>query len=163
MPAGRPRATREHTDLNGLTKAEPDRYKSRARTSDLAVKQVSGIDCPKKYMSQTKKAWKAIVPGLLSLGVMAEIDLPSLGLMFDAYDDYVKYTIKEKELTKSIDWYNEKAVGLVARVNSMKRHSLEEFNKLASRFGITPVERTRLQFEKIDEKNDDPLSVVIGG
>ena len=163
MPAGRPRATREHTDLNGLTKAEPDRYKSRARTSDLAVKQVSAIDCPKKYMSQTKKAWKAIVPGLLSLGVMAEVDLPSLGLMFDAYDEYVRFAMKEKELSKSIEWASDKDVGRLQRVVSMKRHSLEDFNKIAARFGITPVERTRLQFDVQEKKDDDPLSVVIGG
>ena len=163
MPAGKPRALPEKLALNGLDKLQRKRYEDRTKTADLPVTQVTAIECPKKYSKDTKKAWDSIVPGLLTLKVVSEIDLPSLGMMFDAYETYVKYRNREKDLQSSVDWDSERSVKILAKVASLRKAAFEDFVKMSSRFGITPVERTRLVFEMEEKKAKDPLDLIVGG
>ena len=162
MPAGKPRALKEKLELNGLADIHHRRYDNRAKTSDLPLTKITAIPCPKKYSKETAKAWDAIVPGLLKLGVVSEIDLPSLGMMFDAYEVYAKYRNKEKELQAKTDWESEYSIKLLQKAATLKRGAYEDFVKMSARFGVTPVERTRLEFNIDEKKPADPLALVLG-
>lgn len=163
MPAGRPRKTKEESTLSGMTKIKPDRYKDRPITSEVGFSTVTEIDCPPKYSAQTKKAWECIIPDLLSIKVLSQEDLPALNMLFDAYELYIRYYKKEIEIEKKTDFENITCIKKLRMINSLKKSALEDFIKLASRFGITPVERTRLIIPEEEASNEDPLDILIQG
>jgi phage terminase small subunit len=154
---------KEKLELNGLDKIQRKRYEDRAKTADLPIAQVTAIECPGKYSKETKKAWDAIVPGLLGLKIISEVDLPSLGMMFDAYESYIRYRNREKELQAAVDWDSEKSVKILTKAASLRRGAFEDFVKLASRFGICPTERARLALNSFEEPKKDPLDLIVGG
>ena len=163
MPAGKPRATIAHLQLMGDPNNKIGRIYNPEAPSILP-KDIE-LKYPRRYSKETRKAWDAIVPSLLLQGVLTEKDLPSLGMMFDHYQNYVdtkklydKYKIDlslpPAELIKQTQ--------AKRHLHAMMHDSMNEFNKLASKFGCTPTDRSKLPINQDHKKEEDPLSIVLG-
>lgn len=162
----KPRKTLEEHALAGLDKNH-SRYQNYTKSSELptAIDKGTEIKCPKKFGKQTKKAWNSIVPGLTLLGVLNEQDMPVLDSMFRAYEEYSKtYALLLKFDEENPEWYLDDALtNRRNRINNLVIRNLEAFTKISYRFGLTPIERTKLQIPNLEEKVDDPLEMIING
>ena len=161
MAAGRPRGTPQHLEVSGLTKKRKKYYEERNNQQVATIEAVE-IEPPKKYSKETKAAWNSIVPNLLSMGVLTELDLPSMQMMFDSYEEYVQ---AKKAITKF-----EKIHTLLEPDYVTKRKALNtwmincqiNFNKIAARFGLMPTERSRLPINSQEQEEDeDPLEIIL--
>lgn len=157
---GRPRGTISHLELSGLTTQRPGYYGKRNNENFAVV--TSQLEAPKKYSKETKEAWQLVVPNLLAMQVISEVDLPSLMTMFDCYEEYVqaKKAIAKYDKTHTIDEpdYILKRKAL----NTWLTTCQQNFNKIACRFGCMPTERSRLPINNEGPKLEDPLAVVLG-
>lgn len=163
MGAGRPRATTQHLEVSGLLDRKKKCYAETRRETQLAVIKDVRIDPPKKYSQETKQAWMAIVPNLVDIGVLTEVDLPSMQMMFDCYEEYVqaKKAITKFEKIHSIlepDYVTKRKA-----LNTWMVNSQINFNKIAARFGIMPTERSRLPINEGEgvSGEEDPLEIIL--
>lgn len=157
---GRPRGTISHLELSGLTDKRPAYYGQRNNENFAIV--TSQLEAPKKYSKETKEAWQLVVPNLLVMQVISEVDLPSLMTMFDCYEEYVqaKKAIAKYDKIHTIDEpdYILKRKAL----NTWLMNCQQNFNKIAARFGCMPTERSRLPINKQEPETVDALEVVLG-
>jgi len=162
MAAGRPRGTQKHIELSGLAKKRKKYYGERNNTQLAPLADMS-IEAPKKYSRETRMAWDLIVPNLIAMEVLTEVDLPSLQMMFDAYEEYVQ---AKKTITKFEKIHTMLEPDYIIKrkaLNTWMTNSQVNFNKIAARFGLMPTERSRLPINGgnpgIEEK--DPIEVVL--
>ena len=162
MSAGRPRVSKELLELNGRMTNQTV-YKDYTPSSGLVstISKDTILKPPAKISAKSKKAWNAIVPNLIALQVLNEQDLPSLDKMINSFEEYVKATNAIKEFDKVFDPLDINQVKHRRALNQWMMDSINSFNRIAAHFGITPTERTKLTLA-VEEKTDDPLSVVLG-
>lgn len=159
MPAGRPRGTIPHLQLAGLADKRPAYYGQR-NNENFAVVQEQ-LEPPKSYSKETKSAWSTIVPNLLAMKVISEVDLPSLQTMFDCYEEYVqakKAIIKFDKIHTILepDYILQRKA-----LNQWLMNCQQNFNKIAARFGCMPTERSRLSINKEEPQAIDVLEEVL--
>ena len=161
MPAGRPRLTQNQLVLSGQKELRPQRYGSYNMESGPIIPKDMILKCPTYYCKEVKKAWKSIVPSLISMSVLSLQDLPALGILFDCLEEYYA----QMKVIKLLDstYVNEKDYW-ERRDKASRRRSkaLEEWLRLATRFGILPTERSRLMPQEIEKDSRDPLDVLLG-
>lgn len=158
--AGHPRATNQHVALTGTDYY--NKYQVQRNYKQVAtISKDTSLRCPKQYSKDTKKAWKAIVPNLILMGSLTEQDLPSLSMMFDAYEDY--YQTREDYLTfiQASNSFDKQSMDTRRRLFTTMNDARDQFNRLAARFGCMPTERSRLPINK--EEDEDPLAVILEG
>ena len=159
---GKPRATIQHLELVGLENHGDHKYYNRDHGPLITAD--TNLKCPSEYHKETKKCWKAIVPTLIQMGVLTEPDLPTLKQLFDAHDDYVRARENYKAYTVLFDSSNiqdvVKMVDIQRKLFSVMDAARDRFNKIGSRFGITPTERSRLPINQ-ESKDEDPLQVIL--
>lgn len=162
MPAGQPRKTQQALVLSGADKYNAKRYENYnlTETGPVIPKDVV-LRCPKEYSKETKKAWKSIVPSLISMGVLSEQDLPGLRILFDVYEEYQIQLRAIHHLDTTYmnepDYWERRD-----RASKRKDRALDQWIRLACRFGILPTERSRLMPQELQKKEEDPLSVILG-
>lgn len=160
MPAGRPKATKELLDLSGTYRQ--DKHGNRGDSKAIAFPKDTILAPPSSYSAKAKKAWASIVPGLIRQGILSDIDLPSLDMMFHAYEEYTKAKAAIAKYDKeNPDLLTAESITNRKRLNAWMIGSITEFNKIAARFGIMPTERVRIQASLDDDKPQDPLDVLL--
>ena len=110
-----------------------------------------------------KKAWKSIVPSLISMQVLSEQDLPALSILFDCLEEYYAQMRAIKLLDET---YSNEPDYWDKRDKAFRRRSkaLDEWMRLAGRFGILPTERSRLvPMQETGHEDESPLDVVLQG
>lgn len=162
MPAGKPRATKEHLELTGGYRA--DKHAGYGDSSLIALPKDTILEAPKKYSAATKKAWDCIVPSLIQQGILAAQDLPTLDLLFNAYEEYekakkaiAKFDKAHTDLLTSDDITDRK------KLNAWLSQALNDYHKISARFGITPTERIRIANPQKEKKKEDPLEIILAG
>ena len=159
---GRPRLTQNALTLSGQDKLKPQRYSNYNMEAGSVIPRDAILKCPKEYSKETKKAWKAIVPSLIEMQVLSVQDLPTMRMMFDVYEEYLMHCKVIKHLDET---YSNEEDYWEKRDKAARRRSkaLDEWIRLACRFGITPTERSRLMPQETLEKDKSPLDIVLGG
>lgn len=159
---GRPRLTQNALALSGQDKLKPQKYASYNMEAGAVIPRDVTLRCPKDYSTETKKAWKAIVPSLIAMQVLSEQDLPTMRMMFDVYEEY---QVQCKAIRHLDETYSNEEDYWEKRDKASRRRSkaLDEWIRLACRFGITPTERSRLLPQETIQKDESPLDVVLQG
>ena len=161
MSAGRPRKPIENLQLEGTYRA--DRHKNVGDSKAIALPKDSIIEAPASFSAKTKKCWESIVPTLVVQGILSEADLPSLDLMFQSYEEFLKAKAAIKKFDKEHpDLLDKETIDNRKKLNAWLSQSINDFNKIAARFGIMPSERVKSMNLSEGKKNEDPLEVVIG-
>lgn len=159
---GRPRLTQNALVLSGQNEKKPKKYAgyNLTETGPVIPKDMV-LKCPKEYSKETKKAWKAIVPSLISMGVLSQQDLPALQVMFDMYEEY---QLQKKAISLLDATYSNQEDYWDKRDKASKRRdkAFDNWMRVAARFGILPTERTRLVPQDIQGEEEDPLEIVLG-
>ena len=158
----RARRPKEYLELKGSINNQVQ-YKNYHPSLSLPTRigDDTQLQCPSKYCKRTKEAWQTIVPALLALKVLNIQDLAELEMLFTTHEQYVKSEEALRKFMKTFDPMDFNQVKHMKALNTAMNESINTFGKIANRFGITPVERTKLAYSS-EEKEDDPLSVVLG-
>lgn len=163
MPSTKPRQTQTALALSGQAELKPQRYKNYnlTETGPVITKDMT-LRCPSHYCKEVKKSWKAIVPSLISMQVLSQQDLPALSIMFDCLEEYYAQMRAIRLLDST---YSNEEDYWEKRDKASKRRSkaLDEWVRLACRFGILPTERTRLVPQDTGEGEEDILDVIVQG
>lgn len=119
---------------------------------------VKAPSCPRWLHREAKREWRRIVPELLTLGLLSQIDRAALAAYCEAYAEWweADRTIREEGryqtfITKTGSEYRQvhPAVGV-------KNNAIDRMRRFASEFGMTPAARTRVEAAERDEKPKDP-------
>lgn len=162
MSKGPRPATREFLELTGMITSHSDyKYLPPSKGQPTSIPQDAILECPKKYSAKTKKAWKCVVPSLIILGVVHEEDLPSIEMMFDAYEAYAKSSEVVHKLFKS-DLSDPQNMKDLTKAHRLMNESMKSYINISQRFGMSPIDRLKIPVTPEEEKEDDPLSVVLG-
>ena len=95
---------------------------------------------PKRLKGEAAEFWDRTVPDLASVGIAKRVDSEQLARMSEWHASYVE------ALESDCDPY---------RRIVMKACCQKQFNAIASKFGLTPVDRAQLSVEPI--RKDDPF------
>ena len=161
----RPRATAQHLDITGQKILKPQKYSKYNMTNGIVVDAVE-IKPPRELSKEAKKAWNVTVPALLQMKVISETDLVSLGNLFTIYDEIVSAKKAIAKLEKqNLDITSDEYIDKRKKLNGWLSLSIKTFISNASRFGMTPSDRTRLPIFNEDEElkeAEDPLDIMLG-
>lgn len=138
MPAGRPRTPTAKLKLHGDYRS--DRHGDRAAEPKPSGKPVK----PAGMAKDAAAHWDAVVPGLVATGVATAADAPALAAMCQWHAEYLtakRKTVKDRKR-------------LMMMVSAHR-----EWMQLASKFGLTPVDRARIQVGEAEES--DPAAEFI--
>ncbi len=162
MPSGKIRATREHLELTGQFRE--DKHGNYGSSRDISYSAETIITPPASYSARTKKAWDSIVPNLLRQRVLSEQDLPTIEMMFNAFEEYdkAKAAIKAYDKEHKNDFTKE-SIDLRRKLNIWMLDSIKQFNNIAAHFGIMPTERLKVVQQMDEPKKADPLEIVLEG
>lgn len=160
---GKQRNTQNELILSGAVKRNPQRYSGFNFQKGKVIPKDMTLTPPKKVRKETKKAWEAIVPNLISMGALSEQDLPMMGVLFSSYDRMMMLDDKQKSVEQTFDPTDADQVKTLERIDRMRRNAQQEVVQLALRFGLTPTERSRLATgDSFDEEEKDPLDIIMG-
>ena len=132
MPAGRPRKPIDVLELQGTVRhhrhGDPEAY---FRPDGEPEKPELIAD--DEFASEM---WDRIVPDLSSSGVAAEIDWAELTCLCEWWSRYRAVTVILKQKTPEDEGYY--------RLQILAGAAWKNFSNIASRFGLTPADRSRL-------------------
>lgn len=164
MPAGRPRATKEHLKISGIDKTD-SKYENYGSSALVAFsKDTKMIEAPAGLSKKSKDAWDLTIPCLLNMGVLGPLDIPLLEQGFFNLDECYKALKAIKDFDKR---YKDEPIEVVIKKRQQLRawysQSLSDSVKIFSRFGISPEARSHLTLTPQSTENEDPLDVLLEG
>jgi len=112
------------------------------------------FSCPKGYSPDVKKEWRALNNQLVEIGALVEADYLVLKSAFDAYEQAL-----------SLDHYIEEQggaayylIGLIPgdkNLVTISEKLKDDFKKVVYKYGVTPVERSKVQGLNKGNSQDD--------
>lgn len=105
---------------------------------------------PTALSAEGKKHWDQIVPQLVTSGVAKAIDAPALFAMCEAWADYQK--------ARTLRVYD---IDDMRKKQMLVSSSLKAWRDLAARFGMTPIDREKIEVAA-DDKEGNPLKAFFG-
>ena len=118
--------------------------------------------CPAWLDPKAKQAWKAIIPELEKLGVIATCDGKALALLCEAFAEWKNAKEKVSKMGEVIPIKNPDGSLKYLQQNpyvSIARKSGSDLLRLLREFGLTPASRTRIEIatqNDQDESTTDP-------
>jgi len=161
---GRPRKPAEELKLAGTDKKhgkKPDINWAEEYGGDFMLSEP--VPPPRRYRKETKDAWRKIMALEIDRGILAYVDLPLFGIMFDNLDMY--YILSEsidthiREMIKA-GKNPESAAQAMKEANKMRNAHADTFSAIASKFIITPSDRRKLGLE-VERKEDSELMRIL--
>jgi P27 family predicted phage terminase small subunit len=138
MPGGRPRKPDEVKILEGTFRQDRDGDPSASVVAD-------GIPEPPAHLKgDALKFWSEVVPGLIAAGLAKERDATQLTFMCTWYVRARRY---EKAADKMPCTHKR-----LASMTMLANMAWKAFDRLASRFGLTPSDRAKLRIEQAPKK-----------
>jgi P27 family predicted phage terminase small subunit len=156
---GASRLTGTQLKLSGLAEWNKSHYKSYNLTEGVVPE--GNIVAPKGLSATAKKAWNTTVPALMEMRSLSVTDFVQLENLFTIYDELLKARKAIKEFDKNHSLEEKGALNTRRSLNTWLNNTQQTFTSLASRFGMTPVDRTRLPIEEEEEDAKDPLEVLV--
>lgn len=133
---------------------------------DLSPKIQKGcvIEPPSSIsLPETIAQWKLVTRQLIDTELISPADLPTLEQAF-AHLDGFRHAVKAIEkLRKDIpDSTDQARIEKENKLSLMMTRNISSYNNIMYRFGITPVERTRIAFNLDENEEKDALNAIIG-
>lgn len=151
---GRPRKPAKELKLNGTFNKVSSRKDWNTDTPYVMDQSYA----PKRYLPETKRAWNQFMKVKCVQGVLSDEDEAMVILMFDALDDVYRIQAKIDE------FYNDPNLSANLRDAETRKHLKEmvqvrkihetSFVTMAVKFGMSPVERSRLQVTSSKPKSE---------
>lgn len=114
---------------------------------------------PSHLNAHGKKEWRRIVKLLLNTKVYTDADHALLEAYCQAYGRWVDAEQQVQQFGSVIRTSNNNLV--LSPYLSIANRALDQMQKLATEFGMSPVSRTRVS--KIEDDNEDPFEAEFGG
>lgn len=154
------RLTANQLELSGLDKHNKKHYSSYNMTKG----NVEGFPEPRTGLSkESKAAWNLIVSDLVEGKELSRGDLPSLCNLIEAYEEVVKVKKAIKQYDKEHNLSEPTFIHERKKLNDWLINSIKAYSVLASKFGLTPTDRTKLPIIQEEIKEEDPLEILIEG
>lgn len=158
----RPRGTASHLILSGQTERKPQKYSKYNLTQGVLPPEGASIVAPKGLSKTAKKAWNVTVPALLQMKSLSVTDFVQLENLFITYDELLTVRKAMEDFDKTHSLADSDYIEKRKKLNAWFNNTQATFTTLASRFGMTPADRTRLPMDSGDDRDKDPLEVIIG-
>lgn len=146
-----------------LTLAKGNPSKKQINTREPKPK--SGKISPPKYLSgESLKCWKAIVPGLISTGVMTEADVSTLARYCTMFEQWLRYLAEVRAGNDILVIYNDDGSVKYQQASpaaTMQQKLATSMLRIEQEFGLTPSARTGIVAQTNDQE-DDPLARFLG-
>ena len=118
---------------------------------------------PRWLSDEAKREWKRIAPRLHAVGLLTEVDGTALGLLCEAFAQYVTAkAVVDREgmllMSEKGNAYQHPAAGLMTQARG-------ELMKWAREFGMTPAARSRISVQAAEDAPTlaDMLFEAVGG
>ena len=118
---------------------------------------------PRWLSDEAKREWKRLAPRLWRVGLLTEVDGTALGLLCEAFAQYVTAkAVVDREgmllMSEKGNAYQHPATGLMTQARG-------ELMKWAREFGMTPAARSRISVQAADDAPTlaDMLFEAVGG
>lgn len=121
---------------------------------------------PEHFNEYAKEEWYRVVPNLIQLGLVSEYDLGILEIGIEHYgiyrelweniytEVYLDKAGRRRKRKRTLQQFLEnKSVQNIPEVSMMK-NSLQIYKDIIFRFGITPVERSKVKLDEKEEVSD---------
>ena len=119
---------------------------------------------PPKYLSgESLKCWKAIVPGLISTGVMTEADVPTLARYCTMFEQWLRYLAEVRAGNDILVILNDDGSVKYEQASpaaTMQQKLATSMLRIEQEFGLTPSARTGIVAQTNDQ--EDPLARFLG-
>lgn len=156
---GRPRKTTTELKLSGTF----NQHSSRKNWNTETPYQLTDKPSPSRYLKRTQMEWHKFMTVKTVQGVLSIEDESMLIMMFDSLDLYFRMTDEVYEFHKSPDYKDRisdwKERAMLKDLDKMRSAHLQDFTKIACRFGISPTERSRMTLPE-QEQRDELLELV---
>ena len=120
-------------------------WKAKGRSPDLELEP--GKPQPPELAAEAQAEWDRIVPILYDKSVLAEIDRAGLTYVCEAWAIYRALGEQSKNFELgSMDW---------RRVVSTQHEAFNRWEKMSTKFGLTPADRPRIRVPASTAKGDD--------
>jgi P27 family predicted phage terminase small subunit len=139
--------------LRGTARAD------RTTSDELVFRGLEGLPKPPSWMGVIGKAeFNGIIDEYFNLGILSKLDLPSLSIYCQAYDDYVRLT----EFTRENETQtNDKGIESSLPQVILRQKALDTVLKFATQFGLTVIARSKISNKK-EEAAKDPFEEAFG-
>ena len=114
--------------------------------------------CPAWLGEEAKKEWRNMVKKLEPLGLITEIDHATLEAYCVAYGRWAE--AEQKVLNEGTLYKTEKGNVITSPRLWVANKAMEQMQKLASEFGMTPSARSRIKVEKPKEE-ENPMDAFL--
>ena len=135
--------------------------KLKGRSDNLIAPYIVTID------EVALQKFEQLVDELSEVGVLANVDIDLLGSYCTAYSAYVRST--KMLLMQNMVEEQENKLGAITKVQNpyikIQQSYLDKMIKIASLFGLSPADRTRIAHVNPSDKNEksDPLIELLSG
>lgn len=135
--------------------------KLKGRSDNLIAPYIVTID------EVALQKFEQLVDELSEVGVLANVDIDLLGGYCTAYSAYVRST--KMLLMQNMVEEQENKLGAITKVQNpyikIQQSYLDKMIKIASLFGLSPADRTRIAHVNPSDKNEksDPLIELLSG
>lgn len=127
---------------------------------------LEGIPLPPEGLTRRqKKFWNSQVPVMYRMKMLSETDMPQLLNLVEAYE--VLETCKDNIKTIQKDYkkdFGEEYLKMYGKASSLYFQASQNYNKLASLFGMTPVDRrylpTQIGTDILPSEGANPLELL---
>lgn len=120
---------------------------------------------PPKYLTgDSLKCWKAIVPGLISTGVMTEADVPTLARYCTMFEQWLRYLAEVRAGNDILVILNDDGSVKYQQASpaaTMQQKLATSMLRIEQEFGLTPSARTGIVAQTNDQE-EDPLARFLG-
>ena len=141
MAGGRPPKAIGILNLQGTSR--PDRHSHRSKEPQSGGKP----ECPKWLKGDAAKFWRDAVPKLDRMGILQSIDSAELAALCRSWAEWRK---SDRRLEAEDD------DKVRFRLTILAGMAWKQFEKIATKYGLTPVDRIRLATSE-ETKVDSPL------
>jgi len=117
------------------------------------------ITCPSHLSDTAKREWSRIVPELMNIGLLTNVDRTALAAYCQAYGRWVE---AEKVIKAKGPLYKtEKGNIITSPMLWVANKAMEQMHKFLTEFGMTPSSRARIAGANIKAEKDDPFESLL--
>jgi P27 family predicted phage terminase small subunit len=132
---------------------------TRHNADELEFRALEDLPRPPDWMGEVVQLeFNSIIDEYFNLGILSRLDLPSLNIYCQAYDDYVRLTKYTKENETQT---NDKGIESSMPQIILRQKALDTVLKFATQFGLTVIARSKISNKK-EEKAKDPFEEAFG-
>lgn len=135
------------------------RHETRGTKLELVT---CGIDCPSSIQGTAREVWSAVIPELSKAGLITLVDAPQLEHAFKCY----QYAMQCRETIEKKGGIIKYLAGLEFREKNLADEELkymQEWERILWKYGMTPVEASKIKNNIKKEEDDDELIKSIMG